>query len=171
MKNLLFGIIFAVVLGVSMPANAEFKDHPNHGQITAFVSAMVGTVDGLQNAYFVRYDRYFQGLPLLGDSLPDGTEELPAQYSRHPSDQFDTWQDLGPAIFKPGLDIPINMHTNTYISPDGPGYNIIFEFYYNGLGPDEYGNDGNHWMYVHMVGPNSGYGREDEWFIVPSGGE
>lgn len=167
-KILLILACIGIIMANGKESIAGFTDHPNIATLNSFSSSMVGTIGGLQQAYFVKYGVYFQGLWLLGDeAFPDGIEYLEAEYTRKPSDQADTWQNFGPALFKPGLSCPANVKIDVYESPDGWGYIVTLEIYYPGIGPDANGNDGDHWVYKHNEGPEARNGIFDEWYIQP----
>jgi len=165
--TLYLAAFFMLLSGAAM---ASFNDHPYHGQITSFTASIKGTVNGLEQAYFVREGEYFQGLWILGDigNAVDGTVEIPTVNTRKNNDQNASWSDFGPALYKPGLTAPINYRTDRDVTPAGEhGYYLILEFYYDGLGPDDYGNDGNHWMHIHHGGeaPANPFLIYDDWYI------
>jgi hypothetical protein len=171
MKKILISVL---VMGAFMVGsiNAAITDHPNWGQISAFQSSIVGTINGLQQAFYVTHGYYFQGImtPVEGTSL-DGTEEVQIAYGLKPSDQDVSWFDFSPNDFKLGTKFRMHVRINRITAPEGDGYHIILDFRFPGIGPDNYGNDGEHWIYKHAHGPVAVSPEIwDEWYIEPDEG-
>lgn len=146
-------------------AMADFIDHPQFAKITTFTQTVVNTIKTYQDQFFVTHGRYFQGLWLLGEREVDGTTDLSVINTSAPSDFPFTWKDFAPTVFKNTLKIPVNVKIDVYESPNGWGWRFRADVYYAGLGPDAYGNYGDHWVYVHHEGPENSVGISDEWYI------
>ncbi|MGD9157160.1 MAG: hypothetical protein PVG39_02015 [Desulfobacteraceae bacterium] len=166
-KLFLILVAMGCIMANSDIAKADFEDHPNDNQLKAFANSIIGTIKGLEQAYYVTNEKYFQGVWLLGSmATPDGTTSEDALYMGHPGSQPDTWQDFGPAIFKPGLKVPVNVRVDITQAQAGWGYVIVLSLYYEGIGPDNYDNDGDNWVYYHVEGEvNNPYLILDEWYI------
>ena len=166
MKKLsLFLIGLLLYVGVAM---AGFENHPNLAQLNTFTASIIKTVIQSQADFFVEHGRYFQGLWLLGDNVQvDGTTDESVINISHPYDQEYTWKDFNPAIFKNNLKIPVNVKIDVYESPEGWGWVLRAELWLEGLGPDAYGFESNHWVYKHVEGPNQNILCDvcDKWYV------
>ncbi len=142
----------------------SIKDHPNFKTIKTFVDSTIIDTKNRQAKYFSKRKRYFQGIktPTL---RCDGAILKDVNYGKKPADQLDSWFDFAPLSFHSSAKFPVRVQIDTYASPEGHGYKIRFDFHKEGLGPDSYGTDGDHWLYVHHEGPEDQSGIFDEWHI------
>lgn len=172
MKRLVIVLLLAVCMSTFNPigANAEFSDHPNWGVIHGMVTSMINKVHVAQSSYFLKYEKYFQGITAPAEPV-DGTESVSVNWFVKPTDQEASWYVFDITTFVPATDIPFQMRIDVYESPqDGWGYILTFEVWYAGIGPDEYGNNGTHWLYHHHEGDAEIEGIFpifDEWYIEP----
>jgi len=166
MKKLsLFLTAFLLFGGTAM---AGFLNHPNFAKINTFTASVIGTIKTYQDQYFVTNGRYFQGLWLLGNQQVDGNTDVAVINTSAPSDQQVTWRDFAPTVFRNNLKIPVNVRIDVYQSPQGWGWVLVAECWIDGLGPDAFGNNGNHWVYNHSEGPSDIGLVEDVWYIEPT---
>ena len=143
-----------------------FANHPNLAHLNTFTVAIVQSLSDAQADFYSANGRYFQGLPLLGDQQPDGTADIRIDNASKPGDQDFSWHDFAPTIFKNNTKVPINVQIDVSESPDGWGWKLVGEIWIDGLGPDAYGNEGLHWMYIHYEGPAPDPDTHyDEWFV------
>lgn len=166
MKKLLAGIFLALLFSVN--TMADFTQHPRYAnKIEPLLLSMIQSISDAQALYFIEHDAYFQGL-IVPSEIQDGLSDSGVNWAVAPSDQTDTWKDFAPGIFKQSLKIPFQMRVDVYQSPAGWGWILRIDVYIAGFDPDKYGNDGDHWIYVHSEGPASPpFFRYDEWYIVP----
>lgn len=163
MKKLIaFLIAFYILGGVAM---ADFIDHPQYAKISTFTASVVGTIKTYQDQFFVANGRYFQGLWLLGPVQVDGTTDVTVVNTSAPSDFPFTWKDFAPTVFKNTLKIPVNIRIDVYQSPQGWGWVFTAEAWIDGFGPDEFGNNGSHWVYTYTEGPEVPGPFNDVWHI------
>lgn len=143
-------------------------DLPSYPRIATLLTSYITAVEDAQADYFANNQKYFQGLDIV-DGEPDGVTNANANTTGKPSDQETSWRDFDPVVFAAGTALPLNMRSEVYESPFGWGYRLIFEFWRDGLGPDDFGIDGRHWVYVHHVGPKAPKVREGVWYIENEG--
>jgi len=141
--------------------------HVQFTRLNALTKSMLKTVENRQAEYFAKHQQYFQGLkmPIIGkldgDILGDINPGL------KPQDQEASWAEFGPTDFKPGGKLPVHISINVYDAPIGMGWILKLELFAD-LGPDTYGNEGNHWVWKHNEGPASIGGIWDDWYIEPA---
>ena len=169
MKRMVMILIAISVMNIAGLANAGITDLPSYPRIASLLYNYIISMDVAQADYFAANTKYFQGLGLVS-GMPDGVTNVKADTTMKPSDQEVSWRDLDSKVFAASLALPVNIEMDVYDSPGvGWGYTITFEFWHDGLGPDAYGNEGNHWVYVYHVGPNPPETGAiyDDWFIQP----
>ena len=165
MKKLLFVMAAFLLLGGT--AMAGFIDHPNQGRIANYTSSFVQSISDLQAEFYAIHGYYFQGLWVLGDVEADGETDYPAINSTSPIFQSETWHDFSPTIFKNNAKFPINIRIDVRVTADGEeGWTLLLECFYPGLGPDDYGNDGDHWVYRYFEDLGDPTGPFEIWYIL-----
>ena len=142
---------------------AKFNAHPRYAVIDTLVKALITKVSIAEATYFAANQAYFQGI-VTPSSPTDGLTDATANWAVTPHDQVASWKDFDPSTFKTNFKIPFQIRIDVYESPIGWGWALTIEVWKSGLGPDEFGNDGNHWVYRHHEGPEN-YGLCDVWFI------
>lgn len=169
MKRIVMILIAISVMSIAELANAGITDLPSYPRIATLLDNYIGSVDVAQVDYFAANNKYFQGLDIVSGQ-PDGVKNGTSDTTKRPSDQEFSWLDFDPRVFAISLALPVNIKIDVYQSPLGWGYTLIFEFWRDGLSPDAYDNEGNHWVYMYHVGPNPFPGAiYDEWFIQYDG--
>lgn len=167
MKKLFATIALALLLSVS--AMADFTEHPRYAQIHTRLLAFINAVHDAQADYFAVNSKFFQGI-LTPDTPQDGLTDADINWAIHPQTGQDaSWKEFAPNVFKSNVKIPFQIAINTYDAPTGSGWILYIEIYIDGYGPDEFGNSGNHWVYVHHEGPGPITVPEDhlsKWFIM-----
>ena len=168
MKRMVMILIAISVMSIAELANAGITDLPSYPRIATLLDNYIISVDVAQVDYFDANNKYFQGLDLVSGQ-PDGVKNVKSDSTKKPSDQEFSWLDFDPKVFALSVALPVNIKMNVYESQEfGSGYRIIFEFWRDGLSPDAYGNEGNHWVYVYHVGPDPDPvpgAIYDEWFV------
>lgn len=130
-------------------------------------NSLVTTIRNKQAEYFATKGKYFQGLRMPSTGVLDGNVNATINPALRPEDQEASWLDFDPLTFKTNTKIPYHIHIDVYQSPIGWGWVMVAEFWKTGLGPDTYGNDGDHWLYRHNEGPNQDSGIWSDWHIQP----
>jgi hypothetical protein len=97
----------------------------------------------------------------------DGNIASDIPYGKKPSDQDDSWNEFAARDFKMDTKVPTHIQIDVYQAQNGWGWILVFDIWKQGLGPDNYGTDGNHWKFQHNEGPEVREGIWDEWFIEP----
>ena len=141
-------------------------NHPSYARIVTLTQSFVDSVSAKQADFFIANGRYFQGINLV-DGQPDGETDINMDATKKPTDQLESWSDFDSKVFKNNIKIPFNVKVNIYESPAGWGWELIIEVWKADLGPDAYGNDGDHWIYRHHEGPAPKGGIFDTWYIDP----
>lgn len=165
MKKILALLLIASFLFCGT-AFAAFEDHPESQNIKTLTKSLITKVRNRQADYFAMHKRYFQGLkiPSVGDC--DGVVGKFIDFGKRPSDQVHSWNDFDGTNFNQFMKLPVHIKVDVYETPDsGWGWMLTVEFKYDGLGPDKYGNDGDHWMYIHDEGGQMTGGIYGDWFI------
>jgi len=140
-------------------------DHPRYNALMARLNAVMGQIESAQESYKDTHGKYYQGIVIPAEPFYEDTGERTYDGTRKPTDQEMDWFTFLPAVFNPGHQIPCQMRMDVYNGPQGQGWVITFHLWYAGLGPDSYGNDGDHWVYRHEGGAGVAGGRLDEWYI------
>ena len=143
--------------------------HPNFEAIRSFVNTTLALLKEKQTFYFSRVGGagYFQGLRIPSQAQLDGESFGPVDFGRHPDDQSESWGSLMPGYFNAETRIPVNISVQTYTTPENKhGWIFMAEFWKAGLGPDLYGNTGDHWIWQHNEGPDIRAGIWDDWFCI-----
>lgn len=140
------------------------ENHENYKTLNTWVKSVSNMIEAQQHEYFARHEKYFQGLKVPEEKCDGITEKLIA-YGKKPDDQEESWSDFAPASFKEGIKFPASVRIDIYQAPSGWGFIVIFDLYHPELGPDTYGNDGDHWQYKTHHGPEKPSGIYDEWYI------
>lgn len=170
MKALILGLACLMFVGGAvMPDNAigDIIDHENFPIINTFTDDLVKTITNLQAAYFAQNQFYFQGIRIPATGNLDGITKGEINPALKPTDRDDSWLDFSSKDFAVGTKYPVHIQVDVYQSEDGHGWILIIDFYKEGIGPDKYGNSGEHWMYKHNEGPEGFSGIWSDWFIVP----
>jgi hypothetical protein len=168
MKRMVMILIAISVMSVAELANAGITDLPSYPRVAALVKQYIRSIDGAQADYFAANTIYYQGLDLV-DGYPDGVTNVATDPTKKPSDQELDWFDFDPQVFAMSVALPVNIRIDTQNTAPDWGYTITFEFWRD-LGPDAYGNVGDHWVYLYNVGPNiDPNAHYDEWFIEYDG--
>lgn len=153
MKKIIAICVLLFTIGVSMPeAKADFASHPRYAQIVSKIDALMASIDAAEAAYFSVNDKYFQGI-LAPNFAVDGMTDVAVNWAVKPSDQLESWKEFAPTIFRNNTKVPFQIKIDVYQSQQGWGYFVTIEVWYDGLGPDQFGNYGSHWVYRHHVGP------------------
>ena len=161
MKRMVMILITISVMSIAELANAGITDLRSYPRIANLLDNYITSLDVAQVDYYAANNKYFQGLD-LASGQPDGVTNVTFDTTTKPSDQEASWLDFDPRVFAASIALPVNIkiHVNSL------GYTLIFEFWRDGLSPDAFGNEGNHWVYVYHVGPNPiPYAIYDEWYI------
>lgn len=142
------------------------QSHLNYTTLQTWVDQMILTLETAQASYFVKNQKFFQGLKIPNQGKMDGNDEALIDYGLHPDDQVDSWNTFESTKFKANVKFPCHLRLDVYEAPTGWGWVASFHLYISGLGPDLYGFDGDHWVYQHNEGPGDvGRGIWDDWFI------
>jgi len=149
----------------------SITDHPNFNTIQAFVDNAIIKIRNKQADYFVAKKKYFQGLKIPSQGKLNGKSDVDIDYGLHPSDQEDSWNAFDKTNFKANVKFPIHLTCHVYESPDGWGYILKFELWEPSLGPDKYGNDGDHWIYQINEGPEVRSGIWNDWYVRKDEGD
>jgi hypothetical protein len=161
-------MILALLVGLSITpfgdSKAAIEDHPRFATLQTWVDSMINTISDAQAKHFSRHGFYFQGLK-TPTQVCDGENHRPISYGLKPTDQEESWADFAPGTFKYGVKFPASVKINVMETPKGWAYSIKFEIIRPGLGPDNYGNDGDNWIYQTWHGPDKPADVWDEWFI------
>jgi hypothetical protein len=170
MKRMVMILITISVMSIAELANAGITDLPSYPRIANLLDNYITSIDVAQVDYYAANDKYFQGLD-LASGQPDGVTNVTFDTTKKPSDQEASWLDFDPRVFAASIALPVNIKMDVYESELGPGYTITFEFWRDGLSPDAYGNEGNHWVYKYHVGPDPipAGAIYNEWFIEYDG--
>jgi hypothetical protein len=142
------------------------QDHPRFSTIQTWIDQVLINITNAQATYFAKNQKFFQGLKIPSQGKLDGNSEALIDYGLHPEDQTDSWNTFEKAKFKENVKFPCHLKLDVYESPRGWGWVVSFHLYVEGLGPDTYGNDGDHWVYQHNEGPSIRSGIFDDWFIL-----
>lgn len=145
-----------------------FGDHPNFKNIEAARVAFCKRLDQKQHKHLQTKGEYFQGL-LTPAVDCDGVTKRSIGYGL----KVDT---LGPVesswsefdeVYNAAYGALFKMRVDRYDAPNGSGYRGILTVKYAGIGPDNYGIDGDEWLFIyHPVWlPGDAGGTENEWFI------
>lgn len=105
----------------------------------AVLTDLVNQLEIVQSDYITTNGRYWQGL-VTHTSLPQDGQETVPNPNVHPTDQADTWNNVGIVLTSPA---PIAVEVLAYDGPQGPGYVIIGSLVY----------DGERWIRSIGVGP------------------
>lgn len=92
-------------------------------EIDLRVTAAWAAIQGAQAAYFAGHGHYWQGLPSHSSIPANGAEVAPDLAGESPSDQNETWSDMG---LLPALTLS-RLRMDVYAGPAGPGYALISE--------------------------------------------
>lgn len=82
-----------------------------------------------QKNYLRVKGRYWQGIALTSGIPADGNE-LPADFSRKPTDQQESWDSIGLRTDKATLPLRVEVHV--YSGPSGDGYVVVGTFDHGG---------------------------------------
>lgn len=147
-------------------------DHPNFEAIRSFKNTILSILTEKQQLYYNQHDKsgYFQGLMIPSQTQLTGELYGPIDFGTHPDDQSESWGSFLPDYFNAETRIPINISVQIYTTPDG-AYGWIFraDLWKPEIGPDMYGNDGDHWVWQHNSGAENRQGVWDDWFIEIEG--
>ena len=144
------------------------SDHPFYENLMTITANLISDIAAAQATYFATNGKYFQGIKTPTAPL-DGVSEGTIDETAKPSDQLESWVDFAPQTFKKNSKVPYQIRVDVYEAPSGHGWIMTAELWYDGLGPDAYGNDGSHWVFRHHEGAATPGGIYDEWYIVPEG--
>lgn len=78
-------------------------------------------LEPIQTSYRVVNRKYWQGLS-TSSAIPKDGIEVETERNKHPSDQIETWEDVG--VLVPSM-MPVSLEIHTYDGPQGQGYVII----------------------------------------------
>ena len=160
-------LVVAFILLTGGTAMADITEHPFYGKLMTITNSFVNAIAAKQDEYFIANGRYFQGIRIPEGEL-DGTTDVSVNVNAKPHDQEETWAQFDKTLFKNNLKVPYNISIDVYEAPSGWGWILTGELWYDGLGPDSYGNNGSHWVFKHHEGPmNLGFEILDEWYIKP----
>ena len=153
MKKLLAVLAFALLLqGIAM---AEFTEHPRYAHIDTKLKAFIQAISDKQAEYFVINGRYFQGIRTPVEPQ-DGIADADPNWALKPETGQDvSWKDFAPNIFRSNVGVPFQIEIIPISSPEGHSWILMVHVWINGMGPDQFGNDGDHWMYIYGEGPNA----------------
>lgn len=92
-------------------------------EIDTRLAGRFGELSAAQDAYYAAHGRYAQGLDTHSTLPADGIEAAPDRSAAHPTDQAESWADLGslPAAMLSRLRMDV------YESPQGHGYVVVSE--------------------------------------------
>ena len=146
---------------------ASFIDHPQYAHIEAMTESFVSAISSAEADFYITHGYYFQGWP-IPDGTPDGTEDLAIDNTAKPFSQAESWKDFQSHLFKNNTQIPFRMQIQVLNSKRGYGWRLIIEVWYPGLDPDEYGNYGDHWVFIHdeSYEDRPDYQVWDNWYIT-----
>lgn len=163
MKRLIAVLFFLVLFsGVAM---AQFANHPRYALIDTLVKSLITKVQVAQATYFAANQAYFQGI-ITPSTIQSGDVDAIPNWNVAPSDQITSWRDFDPTTFKTNFKVPFQLRIDVYESPRGWGWILTIEVWKDGLGPDETGRLGNHWVYRHHDGPSPfADAIFDKWYI------
>ena len=120
----------------------------------SFVTQRWSSVQIMQTGYLAQHGRYFQGIVTHDDAPGDGGN-VPPGLDRRPTDQAESWRDVGAApLFPPGMEASAEVHV--YDGPQGKGYAIIARML-----NDSVGGDGLVYARTWNSGPETW--REHDW--------
>lgn len=142
----------------------SINTHAEFNKLKALTKSLTITIRNRQAEYFSKHQRYFQGLRIPTIGKLDGLLEAEISPSMRPSDQEASWSDFAPTDFKVGGMLPVHINISVYSSQAGEGWVLTIEFWQD-LGPDNYGNAGDHWTWQHNEGPEARAGIWDDWFV------
>ena len=143
------------------------SEHPFYSNLMTIIDDLIDDITLAQVIYFDTYGKYFQGIKTPatqqdGTTLGDTIDE-----TAKPTDQLESWVNFAPQTFKKNSKLPYQITVDVYSSPSGHGWIFTGELWYDGLGPDSYGNMGSHIVYRHHVGPEVLGGIFNELYIQP----
>ena len=147
-------------------------DHPNIQNLETLTGAIFNAVESKQAEFAIaNAGELFQGSSLFDTEVikPDGVTSISVDVDRTPSDKGTSWKNFDGTNFPKNLKLPVNGKIHIHDEPDGWAFTIIIEFWYDGIGPDQAGNDGSHWVksyYKKIGGP---IGTVTDWYIQYEG--
>ena len=146
------------------------SDHPFYPTLMQITTNLISDIAAAQEAYFAAKliaegkGRYFQGIK-TPPGQSDGTGLDIIDENAKPTDQLEDWVTFAPQTFKKNSKVPYQIRVDNYKAPSGHGWIFTGELWYDGLGPDAYGNMGSHIVYRHHYGTEVLDGIFDELYI------
>lgn len=139
--------------------------HPRYAALRALTDSLVKTVSNRQAEYLLWRGYYFHGprIPSEGQLSGEGDSAIP--YGKRPEGRPDSWADFDSGRFNASSKLPFHVALTPYAGPEGHGWVLTVDLFFAGIGPDAYGQDGDHWVYRHHEGPERRVGIWDEWYI------
>jgi hypothetical protein len=131
---------------------ADITEHPRYPLLNTLVNALITKIELAQADYFVEHSMYFQGIQ-VPDLQLNGTTDETVNWSVKPFYQDESYKDFDPTTFQQQFKIPFQIRIDQYVAPNGSGWILTIDLFIEGLGPDIYGFEGDHWAYRHNVGP------------------
>jgi len=135
--------------GVAM---ADFTSHPRYAVINTLVQSLIQKVTIAQASYFAANRKYYQGIITPSDTV-DGTADAGPNWAVKPTDQAESWKEFDAGTFRSNFKIPFQISIQVYQTSEGWGWLLMIEVWKAGLGTDDFGHEGNHWVYLHNNGP------------------
>ena len=151
------------------------SDHPFYSNLMTIITTLVDDIAAAQVLYAADkletegVPRYFQGIKTPATQQDGTTIGDIIDETAKPTDQLESWVNFAPQTFKKNSRIPYQITVDVYSGPSGHGWIFTGELWYDGLGPDAYGNMGSHLVYRHHVGPEVLSGIFNELYIQPDG--
>lgn len=147
--------------------------HPNIINLNTLFESLKNVITTKQGSWGVLHEgELFQGLDLIDmdtEGLPNGVISLDTQTNVKPEDRNDSWTTFDSSTFVANLKLPANVSLKVKDTIQGWIWIMKMEFWYDGIGPDTGGRDGNHWIKQCYVGPVNPYPGAifDTWYIQP----
>ena len=143
------------------------SDHPFYSNLMTIIDDLIDDITLAQVVYFNANGKYFQGIKTPATQQDGTTLGGIIDETAKPTDQLENWVNFAPQTFKKNSKVPYQISINVYSAPSGHGWVFTGELWYDGLGPDAYGNMGSHLVYRHHVGLEVISGIFNELYIQP----
>jgi len=126
---------------------------------------LIQSVSAKQAEYFLWRGYYFHGPRIPATEVLDGNGNSEIPYGKCPEGRPDSWSDFDNGRFNANARLPFHIALTPYEGPEGHGWVLTMDLTKPGLGPDAYGEDGDHWVFRHHEGPEQRVGIWDEWHL------
>lgn len=101
-------------------------------EVDAWIVPRLSAGQAMQADYFAAHGRYWQGVAPI-DAPPSDGAAVPGDPSRRPTDQPESWQDVGADAFLSSAGLQSRPTIDVADGPDGHGWRLTVSFRCDGV--------------------------------------